>query len=441
MDGSAPARYYVENAFELLDAPGEWYLHRNTGVLYYWPMPDEEMSRVEAIAPVLPHLVRIEGEPERGWRVEHLVFRDLTFAHSEWWRPRDDPGDLQAAFDMPGALQGDGACHCLFEGCTVAHVSTYAIHLARGCQGNRIVGCELFDLGAGGVKFGEPSLRDEIPQQTHSNELTDSHVHDGGQIFHQAVGVWVGQSYHNHIARNHIHDFYYTGISIGWTWGYGNTLARDNIVEFNHIHHIGACSDGSGPFLSDMGGIYTLGVQPGTVIRSNVFHDIAASTYGGWGIYFDEGSTHILAEHNVVYRTTHGGFHQHYGKENIVRNNVFAFGRDAQVQRTRPEPHVSFTFERNIVYWDEGSMLAGNWDDVNVVFDRNLYWRADGGEIRFGNLSWDEWRAKGMDAHSIIQDPLCVDPENGVFALQPDSPASKIDFQEISAADVGPPLP
>ena len=82
-------------------------------------------------------------------------------------------------------------------------------------------------------------------------------------------------------------------------------------MEFNHVHHIGVKSDGDGPILSDMGGIYTLGFQAGTRIRNNVWHDIAGLRYGGWGIYFDEGSSGIVAESNIVYRTTHeGDFHQ-----------------------------------------------------------------------------------------------------------------------------------
>ena len=439
--------YYVEHLFEALDAPGEWVLDRKSGTLYYMPMQGEAIDQVEAIAPVLEQVVRLKGRPEVRQFVEYLTFRGLTFAHTEWvfpegfqagWPKPDVGGFSQAAVGVPGAIYGEGVRHCAFERCTIAHIGNYALELSRGCSHNRIAGSELFDLGAGGVKIGETTIREDEVEQTHDNEISDCTIHDGGRIFHSAIGIWIGQAYDNRLAHNHIHDFYYTGISIGWTWGYGPTLAKGNIVEFNHVHHIGVRSDGDGPILSDMGGIYTLGMQPGMVVHSNVFHDIAGLRYGGWGIYFDEGSTHIVAENNIAYRTTHGGFHQHYGRENIVRNNVFAFGRDAQIQRTRQEPHVSFTFERNIVYWWEGDLLARNWDDANVVLDRNLYWKADGGEIRFADLSWDEWRAKGMDTHSIIADPLFVDPENGVFTLRPGSPASKIGFRNISIRKVGP---
>jgi hypothetical protein len=431
-EGNEPARYYVENALELLDAPGEWYLNRQSGTLYYWPMPGEDMTRAEVIAPVLTHLVRFEGKPEAKRPVAHVAFRGLTFAHTEWWPERRDPFDGQAAIAVPGVIQGEGMEHCVLEDCTVAHAGNYAIHLGRGCRHNRVAGCDCFDLGGGGIKVGEGVVREDAAQQTHDNSILDNHIHDAGRIFHQAVGVWVGQSYDNRIAHNHIHNLYYTGMSCGWTWGYGKTLARGNRIEHNHVHDLGK------GWLSDLGGIYTLGVQPGTIIRGNVFHDIAAHRYGGWGIYFDEGSTDIVAENNLVYRTTHGGFHQHFGKDNLVRNNVFALGHDAQVQRTRPEAHRSFTFERNIVYWKEGKLLAGNWKTLNVAFDHNVYWHVGGGAIRFDGASWEQWRKWGMDAHSLVADPLFVDAAKNDFRLQEQSPALKLGFVPLDLSGVGP---
>lgn len=432
--------YYVDNAMEALGAPGQWYLDRQAGMLYYTPMPGENVRRAEVIAPVLAQLMRFEGKPAAGQFVEHLIFRGLTFAHTEWWFPEraaappSPPavgGFAQADIGVPGAIHGDGVRDCAFEGCTVAHIGNYAIELARGCRQNQITGSDLFDLGAGGIKIGETTTRGDEAEQTYGNTVSNCRIHDGGRIFHSAVGLWIGQSYDNRIVRNILHDFYYTGFSVGWTWGYGPSLARRNLIEQNRVHHIGIRSDGDGPILSDMGAIYTLGVQPGTVIRGNIFHDIAGFRYGGWGIYFDEGSSDILAENNIVYRTTHGGFHQHYGRENIVRNNIFALGRDAQIQRTRPEPHLSFTFERNIVYWREGKLLNGSFSDSHFAFDRNLYWHEGDGDIRFAGMSWDEWRAKGMDPHSLIADPKFVARDKGDFRLQPGSPALKLGFVPI----------
>ena len=122
-----------------------------------------------------------------------------------------------------------------------------------------------------------------------------------------------------------------------------------------------------------MGAVYTLGPQRGTVIRNNLIHDVSAFTYGGWGLYTDEGSSEIVLENNVVYRCKNAGFHQHYGKENIVRNNIFAFNLENQIMRTRPEAHISFIFTNNIVYFDSGNLLGSNWSNDNYRMDRNVY--------------------------------------------------------------------
>jgi hypothetical protein len=328
---------------------------------------------------------------------------------------------------VPGAVTGEGIKACRFENCTVAHVGSYGLELGRGCSGNVVANCRFHDLGGGGVKLGETVIRPEGPERSAGNSVVDCLIEDGGRTFPQSVGVWIGQSADNVVARNDISGLNYTGISVGWTWGYGPALATGNRIERNHVHDLGR------GLLSDMGGIYTLGLQRGTVIRGNVFHDIAAFNYGGWGIYFDEGTTEIVAEDNLVYRTTHGGFHQHYGRDNTVRNNIFAFGRDAQLQRTRVEPHRSFTFERNIVFWQRGPLLAGRWTERNADFDNNLYWRTDDpGSISFAGQSFASWQEAGADVHSRIADPLFAAPERGDFALSPGSPALTLGFKPFT---------
>ena len=449
--------YYVEHLFEALDAPGEWYLDTARGTLFYLPMPGEQIDRFEAIAPVLSQVMRLEGRPQANEFVSHVEFGGLTFAHTEWnlaragdtnappgWpAPTSQVGGFsQAAVGVPSAVWGEGVRNCLFETCTFANMGTYGLELARGCRSNLIVRCEFADLGAGGVRIGETAIRSTAAEQSGDNEISDCNIHDGGKMFQSAIGVWIGQSPNNRIMHNLIHDFYYTGISIGWTWGYGPALATNNLVEWNHVHHIGVQSDGDGPVLSDMAGIYTLGMQPGTRIVNNLWHDMAATKYGGWGIYFDEGSSGILAENNIVYRTTHGGFHQHYGETNVVRNNIFAYARDQQLQRSREEPHVSFCFSNNIVIFDKGVLLGSTWKNDNFVLDSNVYWdtrlAANPNEMKFAGATLEQWRARGHDKNSRIADPLFLSAQQEDFRLKPDSPAFKLGFRSFDLSRVGP---
>lgn len=453
-------RYYVEGALELLDAPGEWYLDPVKGTLYYAPLPGETPERTEVIAPVLRFVLRLEGQPEAERFVERVTFLGLTFAHAEWEFPRDPEvakrsamvwpapsteigGFAQAAIGVNGAVWGEGVRNSAFEHCKFINLGAYGLELGRGCQSNVISRCEFADLGAGGIKIGETHIRDNPAELARDNEISDCYLHHGGRTFHSAIGIWIGQSPDNRILHNEIHDFYYTGISIGWTWGYDpRARATNNLVAFNHVHHIGVMLDGDGPILSDMGGIYMLGMQPGTRVVNNLWHDIQGLRYGGWGIYTDEGSSSILIESNLVYRTTHGGFHQHYGATNIVRNNVFAFARDHQVQRSREEAHVSFSFSNNIVLFDKGVLLGSTWKNDNFILDRNVYWDTrlvdKPTEMKFAGGTLEQWRARGHDKNSLIADPLFVAWEKDDFRLKRDSPALKLGFKPIDVSRVGP---
>jgi parallel beta-helix repeat protein len=425
------ARYWVENAPELLDAPGEWYLDRKAGEVAYWPRPGENMTTAEVIAPFLTQLVRIEGDASGGEMVSDLHFRGLTFAYTDWTLGAAGYTDMQAAYDIPAVFAADGATSVSLTGCRLEHLGGYAIAFAMGCRDNQVRGCEIGDTGAGGIKIGEAVIRKSEREMTSGNHIVENHIHDIGAVYPAAVGVWVGQSGGNAITGNHIHDTWYTGISVGWTWGYGETNARDNLIESNHVHDIGR------GLLSDMGAIYTLGVQPGTVIRGNLFHDITSYGYGGWGIYLDEGSTGILVEGNIVYNTKSGGFHQHYGRENVIRNNIFAFSREAQIVRTRMEEHRSFVFERNIVCWREGPLLGGNWSDGHFLLDFNLYWNAAGSPFGFAGQSLAEWQGRGQDVHSVIADPLFADAEHYDFRLPRGSPARGLGIKPIRAQAAG----
>lgn len=425
--------YYVEHLFEALDQPGEWFLNRKEGRVYYIPREGEDMAQAEVVAPVAKQLVLIQGKPAEGQFVEHLAFRGIEFAYTEYMIEPQGHSDSQAAFGVPAAIQAVGARRCTIENCLVRHVGTYGVWFRTGCRDNRLAHCELTDLGAGGVRIGEGGPAASDNEATQWNVVDNSFIHDGGRIFRGAIGVWIGASSYNTISHNEICDFRYTGVSVGWSWGYAPTSANHNVIEFNHIHHM---SHGQ---LSDMGAIYTLGVSPGTILRNNLIHDILSNpkVSGGWGIYFDEGSTDIVAENNVVYNTLTGTLHQHYGRDNRVKNNIFAFSHRGQLIRSRPEEHISFFFERNIVYFNNGQLLGSNWSNGNFRMDNNCYWDASNDELDFAGHTLDEWRVLGNDPHSIVADPLFMNAEAGDFRLKPDSPVFALGFQNIDLSLVG----
>ncbi|HQH51754.1 MAG TPA: right-handed parallel beta-helix repeat-containing protein [Candidatus Hydrogenedentes bacterium] len=425
-------RYYVENILEGLDAPGEWYLERKTKTVSYIPKPGEEMDTAEVIAPVAQQLIVLQGDTAGGAFVEHLHFKGIAFYHTDYSLPPEGMNSQQAACSVNAAFQARGARNCSVEDCEIAHVSNYGVWFGEGCEDNLIARNHIHDLGAGGVRLGEMGDPATSYQVCRLNVADNNWIHDGGTIYHPAVGVWIGRSSYNTVSHNEIHDFYYTGVSVGWSWGYAPSSANHNIIEYNHIHHLGK------RYLSDMGGIYLLGRAPGTVCRYNHIHDVVSYSYGGWGIYPDEGSSYLRIENNLVYNTKTGGFHQHYGQENRIENNIFAYSQEGQIQRTRMEEHLSFTFRRNIVYFNNGQLLSSNWSDNQYDLDFNCYWDESlGGNILFAGNTLEQWRAKGQDEHSLVADPLFENPQALDFHLKPDSPALGIGFEPIDTSGIG----
>jgi len=428
-------RFYVENVRAALDQPGEWYVDRKAGLLYYLPRPGETPDRVTAVIPAVRHVLFVDGDPESGAYAEHLEFEGLTFAYTDWPIGAQGHSDPQAAHSVGAAVEWRYVRHGKMRDCTIRNTGGYGLWLGSGCQRNRIERCHIHELGAGGVRVGGNSrptgqmTADDVTATR--NKIENTWIHDGGKIYHAGVGVWIGHANYTTLSHLEISDFYYTGVSNGWVWGYGDNPAHHNIVEYCHIHNIGK------RVLSDMGGIYNLGIQPGTILRNNVIHDIYSNKYGGWGLYTDEGSTEIQMLDNVVYNTTDGGFHQHYGRNNRVRNNIFAFSETDQTKVTRVEEHRSVVFERNIVLSRNKHFHGSNWTKADVWSDYNCYWNLDGPEMEFGGMSLGQWMATGHDLNSIAADPKFADPDAGDFTLAADSPVWALGFEPIDTSRVG----
>ncbi len=445
------ARYRLDNVFEALTEPGEWYLDRSDGRLYYIPLPGEEPETTQVYAPVCDQLLRMVGDPDTNRLVEFVSFKGISFAHTDWKHARDKyAGDAQAAVSVRGAIYLEGARNCSFEDCTVSQIGQYGLDIADGCSGIRVVGCEISDIGGGGVRVDGSNAVGPPCRRTGGNVITDNHIHHAGLIYVSAVGVFLKDTFGNRVQHNHIHDLFYSGISCGWVWGYSENVCRDNHLDHNLIHDLGF------GLLSDMGGIYTLGVQPGTTIKGNVIYHVERAVYGGWGVYLDEGSSHIVVEDNICHHLSSQGFHQHYGRENIVRNNIFAYNREAQVAMSRTEPHIGLTLERNIIVTDGQPYFA--FQPIppeglpKCISDLNVIWNCAGGDVPWGGstdrdghgnvivrntVTLQDHLDAGHDIHSVFADPRFKAPENGDFTIPDDSPAIALGFKPIDTSSVG----
>jgi len=443
-------RYHIENYKAALNAPGEWFLDRN-GTLSYIPLPGEDVTKLEFVAPIADAFLRFEGELDKDkadQRISHISFDGLKFRHVGYRLDPKGHSDGQAAIALPFAVLLDGCKNISFENCEFSSIATHAVRFHQACTDCRFVKNYVHTLGAGGVYIGLGWQNGwEKQTLTERNVVENNIIRNGGLFDMGAVGVWIGHGSYNKVLHNDISEFRYTGVSVGWQWGYQPTRSHHNTIEFNHIHHLGHW------MMSDMGGVYTLGVSPGTTVSNNVIHDVYAYSYGGWGLYTDEGSTDIVMENNLVYRVKTGTFHQHYGKENIIRNNILAYSITDQLQRSRIEEHVSFTLENNVVLCETGQFFGhpwtqdyfSRWGDDKVVIRSNLYWNPTidmakafptktPGELT-DLASWQ--KESGHDKGSFVADPKFADPKNANFTLPDDSPAFKIGFKRFDYSKAG----
>ncbi len=439
MDEESP-RYWIENTPESLDAPGEWYLDEATGQLSYYAPLHWDPSKSRVTAPRLLELIRVSGDPKNKTNsiARDIHLRGIHLIECDYDLPAQGLISQQTAVPIHGALVIEYSEEGSIENCLFENLGGYGIELGAGAVRWSVIGNRMRSLGAGAIRVGEPYQ--SLPKTNsicEAHRISDNDLGELGRIFASASGITVYHSGKNRIRHNHIFDLYYTAISIGWTWGYQESVCRDNLVEFNLIEQVGQ------GVLTDLGGIYTLGPQPGTVIRNNLFREIRSHDYGGWGLYTDEGSTGIVLENNVVFHCKSAGFHQHYGRDNIIRNNLFAFNHDYQLMRTRAEDHRSFVFNRNIVVFDSGELLGSDWSGGTNSFAMadNLYWdtrlTAKPDDLRFGGELLAEWRKRGHDLGSIIADPLLLDVDHPERGLMTNSPAFKMGFQPIDLSKVG----
>jgi hypothetical protein len=354
----AGGSFYLDNVAQSFREQGQWYWSRANRRIYYIPTRFDRISDFQAEVAAQPNLLTIQGAND-------IKLLSLEFRGCNYELPSASAGDGQAAISVPGAVVVKDSHAISVTRCRVRASETYGAEILGSSTDCLLDHCRFDGLGGGGVKVGHG---------TKGTTVSNCIIQHDGLTFESAVGVWVGNSGYNTIVHNQIKDLGYTGISVGWTWGYGKSDANHNLVAWNDIGSIGR------GLLSDMGGIYTLGVSPGTVLAHNTINGVKDRTYGGWGIYLDEGSSQIQVQQNLVVSCQTGSFHQHYGQDNVIERNDFLFApSEGQIIRTRPENHRSFTMDHNVIMWTGTPLFGGNLTGPGFDFHDNLLCNADAG--------------------------------------------------------------
>jgi len=422
-------RYYLENAIEFLDSPGEWYLDRKTGKLYVMGYKGDNLAKADIVAPAVDRLLRFEGKPKPG-RLRYVAFKGLTFSHSTWTLKRAGHNAHQGDLAVGAAIEGDFMDSCEFLNCRFTHLGRHALWLRKGCVKNRMVGCEFSDLGGGAIILAE-NLRGHvfIQHRTRDNEIANNHIYDCGKVWHGAVGIWVGPADNTRVHHNHIHDLTYSGISCGLTWADIPSGAHHNVIEYNHVHDVMQV-------MGDGGAIYILGCQPGTKVQYNVIHDIQGWYTYGTGIYLDNGTADITVENNFIARTIGANLVLHQGGRHKIRNNIFALAATGTCHPSGTKDNI---MQNNIIYVREGVIFSSKHKNSTADMDHNLYYYEGGEAVDFPEGdTFEQWRARGQDRNSLVADPLFVDVKNGNFNLKKNSPALKTGFRPFKIPVIGP---
>lgn len=438
---SSAVDYFLTHIPNSFSNAGEWYLDRKDRIVYYIPLEGESAESIEAFLPITDKLFVIKGEDIRIRGFE-LTVTSSDYASNKWYYGEGgvfEEGDLLYGSDIqsvcwaPGAIYFEGAVRCSISDCSIHGLGVHGIEIGKSCRRIRIEKNEIYDTSAGGIKIEGGRAKDDGIYATTDCVIRGNHIHHGGTRYAAGCGVLVRDASDIEISENEVHDFLYTGISVGWVWGYADSATYGNLIRENHIYNIG---NGD---LSDMGGIYLLGRQSGTVVSENRIHDVKCHVYGAWGIYPDEGSSNMTIENNAVYNTGKESLHLHYGRDNVIRNNVLYGEGSSTFLTSKNEEHNQAVLENNVMLTRGANICSASWfNKLKYNISRSVVFDLDRDEAvmiadRDGKcFTVKEWEALfDFDCGNIEADPCMPGLQDYDFTISPDSPAIKLGFKPL----------
>ena len=444
MTVNAGDRFFLLNVYEAVDEPGEWYLDKSDGVLYVIPEEGSSPDDYTVFGATLETLINVDG-------VDSISFENIIFRGNgrSYYAEREHS---QAAYNADSCVKYKNASDFYIKNCEFRDIGACAVFVGENVENADVDSCVFNNIGAQAVFVKGENVDVTDERVTKNIRIINNSISEYGRYYYNAVGVLVIHANSVEISHNEIHDGYYTAVSVGWVWGYSYSVTYNNKICDNLIYNIGQ------GWLSDMGGIYTLGNQPNTVVSGNVIHNVSAdpeeSGYGGWGIYLDEGSSYMLVEKNLVYACGSDAYHLHYGSYNTVRNNIFALSGESQVRivsapdRCTPNDGGKKTVDlyNNIILTDKKTRALSYISNENTMEEyNNLYWDVSNGNDVYFDMNNNPKRStgirtavrKGIINNPIVKDPMFRDAADFDFELSSNSPAIKAGFEKWDYSEAG----
>ncbi|MBO9610703.1 MAG: right-handed parallel beta-helix repeat-containing protein, partial [Paenibacillaceae bacterium] len=485
-DIEADNRYYVQGAKEFLDAPGEFYLDEAAGYLYYYPR-STPIANQTIVAPKTTRLLQVKGSSMSA-KVSGLQFEGLTFNLSDFTKyyPWDTVNNVTDY--KQGMVYLENATNITLKFNQFLNAGYNGIELSNYAQSNTIYGNYVNASGSSAIRLASYDFGQYGPEGDFANAaaayinkyntVSNNLVENGGQFVGHAPGISVTYSGDNEISYNNVRHFPYIGINVsgeayyGMNFGstiYGQTLtyanrldfvyAKNNQIKFNDVSDVMREAQ-------DGGMIYTWGTGRGNVIDNNVLHDTAGSVPNGnvVGIYLDCSSVNVTIRNNLIHHnrnaanTGEDGFYDFLlkGPDHVVTNNIAADNlvyKEAAITNDAPlcESTHNMTFTNNILYRTGGSDIYSFYasqpgDDHGLgmaTVDNNVFYHPGGtyevngipGDDTFAN--WKTLDNGKYDQHSVLADPLFVNPNAYNYTVSAGSPALALGFVNIDTSAVG----
>lgn len=468
------SRYFIENVFEELDAPSEWYLDRDSGILYLIPEPEVDLSTALIEVPILKKLIDIEGSQKEP--VRNIKFCGFRIAHtaSTFMDEYEIPSLGDWAIHRGGAVTLEGTRNCNIENCWFDAVGGNAVFLNNYNRNNSIAGSTFSYCGDSAVCFVGSLEKTMGSQRAFSYECTvkNNLISRCGVFGKQVAGIYLSRAKRITVSHNHIHTMPRAGICIGdGTWG-------GHVIEFNHIHDTCLETGDHGPFNawgrdrawcllqghgektnahSHEANTMMVDAMEPVVVRNNFFEE-----HAGWGLDLDDGASNYEIYNNLCVGVS---MKLREGCHRTIYNNIWVNGANSPCFHVGNEDNHDRYFKNITVMSSEHAkpeddlnfaMGKSNGEIYTLIFppgngkwleeiDNNCFYsdreefaarvRPREGENR--QLSLEEWRELGYDRNSVFADPLFVDSDNNDYRVKEDSPALKLGFKNFPMGEWG----